>query len=119
NLLLNQTKIIEAGVTATTIAVGGNNYCIDVIVQANVLSSAVQWESAVPDGMECTVSEDVLVNLAEFTKLTHDKAGDAAEARPDIFPQNWAVAIIEGDLTTVNWVQQYNFMADGDTLVLT
>lgn len=119
NFSVNEAKLVSGGAMATTIAVAKNHYDFDVIVQINALSSAVTIDPALSELFAATTSEDVVVNLANFATYTYDKAGAIAEANPDATPDNWTVTVVDSDLIFFNWLYQYSFTADGDTLVLT
>lgn len=119
NLSVNEAKLVSAGMTATTIAVAGDHYSIDAIVQVNVLSVSTQVDEVLPTLFSMSTAENVLMNIAEYRQVTEDAAGKMAEANPGAMPQNWAVTVVESDLVFLNWLSQYNFTADGDTLVLT
>lgn len=119
NLTVNEAVLVGAGVTATTMAVNGNHYSLDVIVQVNALSSASTVDSELAELFGITANDDATVNLAKFTTITHDKGAQKAADNPDDTPDNWTITIVDSDLIFFNWLYQYSFTADGDSLVLT
>ncbi|WP_147276038.1 hypothetical protein [Pelagibacterium lacus] len=119
NLLVNEATLASAGVVATTIGLAGDYYCVDVVVQVNAIAVCADIDGGLPSGFTLSSAEDVLVNLAAFKTVTYDTAGKAAEANPGQMPDTWAVTTVDSDLISFNWLTQYNFMADGDSLTLT
>jgi hypothetical protein len=118
NLSVNQATIVDAGLSGTTLAVAGNTYEMDVIVQVNVLRDLDTVDSGfvLPQQDEL---ETIAVNVAQFVRETKDAAADRAEANPDLMPQNWQITTVEGDMIFFEWIYQYNFTSDSDCLALT
>lgn len=119
NLVVNEAQLITAGVTATTIAVSGDNYCLDVIVQVNAISSCADVETDLPASISFSSADDILLNLASFETITKSADEAAAKGGSGQMSDAWAVTIVDSDLISFNWLYQYNFIADGDSLVLT
>lgn len=119
NGAINEAKLVGAGVVANTIAVAQNHYSIDVIVQINAITSSAVIDPALAGIFSIDTAQDVLVNLANFSTVVLGEGEDAPELDPDIVPKSWSITIVDDDLIFFNWLYQYNFIADGDTLVLT
>src|SRR5690606_18772759 len=119
NLVVNEAQLITAGVTATTIAVSGDNYCLDVIVQVNAISSCADVETDLPASISFSSADDILLNLASFETITKSADEAAAKGGSGQMSDAWAGTIVDSDLISFNWLYQYNFIADGDSLVLT
>tara|TARA_R100000365_G_C2748172_1_gene79077 strand:+ start:1350 stop:3302 length:1953 start_codon:yes stop_codon:yes gene_type:complete len=118
NLSVNQATIINAGVSGTITAVAGDAYEMDVIVQVNVLRD----EDTVADGFPLAHLSDTsskAVNVASFVSQTKDAGAEKAEADIEAMPTDWQLSIIEEDLIFFNWIYQYNFTSDNDSLVVT
>lgn len=120
NLLLNEVSLVNAGVTATFVAVGGDYHAINAIIQTNIFSDHdlidPRFPGASNPGSEASTQA---LNVASFTAQVMDNAAAQQALNPGVFPTNWTVSIVHGDLAFVDWVKQYNFSSDSDTHVLT
>jgi hypothetical protein len=118
NLSLNQATIINAGLVGTTMAVEGNVYELDVIMQVN----AVQDIDTIDEGFAVLPGADMettATNVAQFIKNTTDIASERADLNPETMPSGWQVTIVEDDLIFFEWACQYNLTWDNDCLVAT
>lgn len=118
NLTVNQATIVNAGLTGTVVAVAGNAYELDVIVQTNVISDVDTISADFPLAA-ATELANVASNIAAFVTETRDAGGDKAELNPDLSPVNWQVTVVEGDMIFFEWIQQYTMQSDNDCLVMT
>ena len=114
NLMVNQTSITFAWLDAPVIAVMGDVIFLNIITQVNMLVEQGQYTglgaalgSATYNSAAITLQSSMPV--AEEGAAAAQGAGDALS-----FPVNWAVTRIDGDLLTVNYVQQYSFVTDHD-----
>lgn len=120
NLMLNEVSLINAGVTATFVAVGGDYHTINAIIQTNIFSDHDLIDPRFP-GSSNPASEagTQAHNVASFAAVAMDNAASQLALNPGAFPTNWTVSVVHGDLAFVDWVKQYNFTSDSDTHVLT
>ena len=119
NNMMNTAFINNSWLSSTVMAAVGNHVEINAIVQSNVWSD-VDAIGASVDGWKID-AEDVTgsFNIAMFTRIDPGAMDSAAPALSDSdFPKNWAVTTINGDLITMNWVQQFSFVTDDDIHVL-
>ncbi|MCE6967570.1 hypothetical protein [Cereibacter sphaeroides] len=103
NLAVNETLITLRWVDAPVIAVGGTVVELAAISQTNVMVS-----SALPG----TAPSGQAINAAAIEHLSSGGAGTAATGSGA--PEDWRIVTIDGDLTAMNWVQQYVFLGDMD-----
>ena len=120
NLMLNEVSLVNAGATATFVAIGGDYHAINAIIQTNIFSDHDLIDPRFP-GAGNPGSDDGTQahNVASFSAETMDNAAAQQALNPGVFPTNWTVSIVHGDLAFVDWVKQYSFMSDSDTHVLT
>lgn len=104
NLAINEALITLRWVDAPVIAVGGSVMDLSSISQTNVMVS-----TALPGA---TLAPSVAMNAASIGTVS-SQTGTAAPVSQDQ-PEGWNVVTIEGDLTAVNWIQQYVFLTDMD-----
>ncbi|MCE6958665.1 hypothetical protein LAZ40_06335 [Cereibacter sphaeroides] len=103
NLAVNETLITLRWVDAPVIAVGGTVVELAAISQTNVMVS-----SALPG----TAPSGQAINAAAIEQFSSGGAGTAAPGSGA--PEDWRIVTIDGDLTAMNWVQQYVFLGDMD-----
>lgn len=118
NLVWNEAAIVTAGLAPSVVAVVGDYHRIDAIYQTNVLRDLDTIDGNWP-AEYLSMGGNVVQNSATFTN--HDfetKNGEPAKADGG-FPAAWNVTSVEGDMIFLNWVSQYNFTSDNDTMVLT
>ena len=115
NTLVNSVALTNYDTTAKVIAVAGDCVELNAIVQVNA------WCDV--DSLGATVNEWQLggsteaFNIAMFTHVGLPDEEEGSE--PDGgFPIDWVVTKIEGDLVLMNWIQQFTFMTDEDTSIL-
>ncbi len=119
NSMMNTAFINNSWLSSTVMAAVGNHVEINAIVQSNVWSD-VDAIGASVDGWKID-AQDVTdsFNIAMFTRIDPGAMDSAAPVLSDSdFPKNWAVTTINGDLITMNWVQQFSFVTDDDIHVL-
>ncbi|TCU20823.1 hypothetical protein EV130_112203 [Rhizobium azibense] len=118
NVLANVVQVTETAIICPVTAVMGNYHQIDAISQFYVYSDRDEIASVFDRDDSAT---SVANNIAIFERSTYDDGNikttePAAEA---IFPTAWRVSVIEGDVSFVNWVEQYHFISDNDTMTVT
>ncbi|HEY4203120.1 MAG TPA: hypothetical protein VGM83_21415 [Devosiaceae bacterium] len=118
NLMVNEATVINAGLTTTILAVLGDYHQTDAIIQTNAYSDvdAVTPNLAAIAGDAASTTAQ---NIATFEHQTSSVQDDTATANPEVFPTNWQVCTVSGDLTFASWTTQISFALDNDMHVLT
>ncbi len=140
NTIVNLTDLAELGYGYDLIIVGGAMISVNWIHQTNVLidNDAVTYSGAFPAGVQ--LGDNLLFNGAQigavgidhYAEMTSNFAGateslaagattiDSDVAHDALFEgvDLLRVLYIEGDLTTVNWLEQTNIMGDSDQVHL-
>ncbi|WP_297107582.1 hypothetical protein [uncultured Devosia sp.] len=117
NFLVNEAAVVNAGLIGTHFVVGGDFHQLDAIIQTNSYADNDTISDDFPLAAKTGGTE--AVNMASFVQETLDVAGEAAEADPGIFPVNWQISIVSGDIIFLEWMKQLTFMSDQDVGVLT
>lgn len=119
NVVANIVSIVETSVMSSVTAVMGNYYQVDAITQAYVYND--QAGSPLNSGHHSAMDgpETVANNIAQFERSEYGAGSDDSDADSLIFPTAWRVSVIEGDVSFVHWIEQYNFVTDNDTLTVT
>ncbi|MGO4910552.1 type I secretion protein ATPase [Pseudorhodobacter sp. W20_MBD10_FR17] len=110
NTLINQTNISFGWLDAPVIAVMGDVISLNIISQTNMLIEHAQLGGA---GYASTSASYNSAFISLQSSASPIEAGGDTEANLTL-PWNWAVTRIDGDLLTVNHVQQYSFVTDLD-----
>jgi hypothetical protein len=122
NVVANIATLVNTGVMTSVTAVMGDYHQIDAITQAYIYSDRDEIDSVF------THSEDqaatVAFNIASFERTIYPGAENAAAdsqetGAPPIFPTAWRVSVLEGDVSFVHWIEQYQFVSDNDTMTIT
>lgn len=116
NTLINSAVLTNNWVATSVVAVVGNSYEINAIVQINAHCDTDAVSSSL-NGWALNNAPDECFNIATF-KHIDPSAGSAAPTAADGFPAAWVVTQVTGDLLITNWIQQYSFITDNDTTVL-
>lgn len=120
NMVTNIVGIVDTGIMASVTAVMGDYHQVDVISQVYVYSDRDEINSVLTDNSDSTHdSATVGMNVAMFERSIYDPGvqHDATDADGGpIFPTAWRVSVVEGDVSFVHWVEQYNFVTDNDTM---
>lgn len=113
NLSLNTATILDDHGHATALAVKGNAYTTDAILQVNVLASRAEVSAAGETLMRSIVTDgNEAHNAARIAD--HDTSG---LVRHLTFGTTAVVDRIDGDFYGVNVVQQMNVLSDNDVTV--
>ncbi|MBZ9795353.1 type I secretion protein [Mesorhizobium sp. ES1-4] len=116
NTMLNSAVLTNDWTGAPVIAVVGNVYEVNAIVQINERCDSAAVSSNL-NGWKLSNAPDESFNIATFKHI--DPSADSTASTPvGDFPAAWVVTQVTGDLVITNWLQQYNFMTDNDTTVL-
>ncbi|PST18872.1 hypothetical protein C7U60_18455 [Mesorhizobium plurifarium] len=118
NLVANTASIVGSAAAAPVTAVMGDYHQFDAISQSYVYADRDTLGGAIAG----TVSTTVALNIARFEgRETEARIPAEAEigAKAPVFPASWRVDVVEGDLSYVRWVEQYNFLSDNDSLTVT
>lgn len=140
NTVINLTNLLEIGFGYDLIIVGGNMISINWINQVNVLidNDMMSYTGIVPTSM--SGDDNLLFNAAmisgvgvdgygamqgNFAKAADDLAEggeniDRSVAHDSVFEgvDILRVLYIEGDFTTINWIEQTNILGDSDQVHL-
>lgn len=126
NVVANIVSLVNTGVMAPTMSVMGDYHQIDAITQAYIYSD--RDEIDIIFGTSENHSATAAYNIASFERSTYgtttDDAGSAdsgngGEPAPVIFPTTWSVSYVEGDVSFVHWIEQYQFITDNDQVTVT
>ncbi|MGO7449536.1 hypothetical protein ACC668_33415 [Rhizobium ruizarguesonis] len=121
NLLVNVASVINTGVIASVTAVMGNYHQVDAISQTFVYSDHDEFASALhASGHSAEEAGTVAKNIALFEHSTFEASSHAdTDAAEPTFPSSWRVSVIDGDVSFVQWIEQYHFVSDNDTMTVT
>jgi hypothetical protein len=112
NTLTNQAAIVSVGLTSTVLAVMGDYHQLDGIAQVNAFSDN---DAVSIPGLSASAGT-LAHNVASFVAQPADPG---PVPHPGMFPSDWQVTVIHGDLTIATWTSQYGFVTDRDVHVLT
>ncbi len=115
NMAVNHVSLVSNWLDAPVIAVAGDVFKLDAISQVNLL---VEHDWAPGIGGPASTA----VNAAELTLTpTGAEEGGAAAGGQGAagMPPMWSVVRIEGDVTQINWVDQFTFATDHDRATVT
>lgn len=119
NVLANEFSLVNTGVITPVTAVMGNYQQVDSIVQSWVYSDRDTVDDVVTKASDdhSTIAE----NIASFARTNYDTPPATAtnEDGSLAFPSAWRVSVVNGDVSFVNWVEQYQFMTDNDVMTVT
>ena len=140
NTVINLTDLSELGFGFDLIMIGGSMISVNWISQMNVLidNDTMTFTGDTPDGF--SGSDNLLFNSAMINSVGVDSYGemqsnfasasgdlanggltiDKSVAHDSVFEgtEILRVLYIEGDLTTINWVEQTNVLGDSDQVHL-
>ncbi|MGO6705024.1 hypothetical protein ACCS33_37605, partial [Rhizobium ruizarguesonis] len=121
NLLVSVASVINTGVIASVTAVMGNYHQIDAISQAFVYSDNDDIASTLhSSGHSAEDAGTVAKNIALFEHSTFEAPSHAdTDVGEPTFPTSWRVSVIDGDVSFVQWIEQYHFVSDNDTMTVT
>ncbi|MDV4158865.1 hypothetical protein ACCT14_31160 [Rhizobium brockwellii] len=121
NLLVSVASVINTGVIASVTAVMGNYHQIDAISQAFVYSDNDDIASTLhSSGHSAEDAGTVAKNIALFEHSTFEASSHAdTDVAEPTFPTSWRVSVIDGDVSFVQWIEQYHFVSDNDTMTVT
>lgn len=117
NLLVNEVVLQSLDTVSAHFAVAGDYWHINAIVQTNAYSDADSFDNGFSGQQALCQASTIAMNIASF--VHHDQV-QSTETSNDahVFPQNWQITIVSGDLIQMNWISQYSFMSDNDLHVL-
>lgn len=117
NVLINSATLVNDTLEGHVLAVAGDHFSLNVIVQTNAWSDSDSVGASM-SGWNCSTSGTNAFNIAS---LEHKPINTASEEPSNggalTFPKAWAVTEITGDFISMNWVQQLNFVIDHDTVI--
>ncbi len=119
NKMVNDVVMNVSWLDAPVISVMGDVVALNLISQANVLAEHATFNGVLQGSLSTTFNVAMMSSTSQFAgaETTEGSPEQPVEDNEDIYmglPKNWAVTRIEGDVLTVNWVQQYSFMTDDD-----
>lgn len=122
NLVANIASVVNTAVISSVTAVMGDYHQVDAITQVYVYSDNDTIASVFHSSADAAGSAGVTAyNIASFERDTFQSAQPqtTVDAHGDpIFPMAWRVSVIEGDVSFVNWIEQYHFVTDNDTMTV-
>ena len=119
NKMVNDVVMNISWLDAPVISVMGDVVDLNLISQVNVLAEHATFNGVLQGSLSTTFNVAMMSSTSQFAgaETTDGSPEQPVEDNEDIYmglPKNWAVTRIEGDVLTVNWVQQYSFMTDDD-----
>jgi len=121
NVVANVAALTSVGIVAPVMSVMGNYHQVDVIAQATIYSDVDDDNrdvDGVAEGHGGATTQ--AFNIASFQEMLFDAGGDeAGDGGAPVFPTDWIVSRIDGDVCFMQWIEQYNFVTDNDQLVVT
>lgn len=120
NTLVNSAVVVTSWTGTPVMAVIGDHLDLDIISQINVHSD-IDSISAQFDSWSTSPSVSTLAfNIASVINAQASPDGAAAAGAAGLaFPDFWVVTKITGNLISLNWAEQINFVTDNDVSTLT
>jgi hypothetical protein len=118
NTVINNAVVVNEWVSAEVMAVIGDHYSLNAIVQINGTCDADSVGSAIGGWPFDPGGENESFNIAMFKHI--DPSAGETDATPDAppsFPAYYVVTEISGDLLMMNWIEQYAFVMDNDIVI--
>ncbi|MDG4650317.1 hypothetical protein P6F26_17860 [Roseibacterium sp. SDUM158017] len=112
NLVTNETTIAQAWIDAPVIAVAKDVIRLDAVSQVNAMAVA-------PGALGGTTPSQMLNGVSLAFEAAPGPGDPAAPNAAGVFPVDWTIVRVEGDVVAVNWVQQYVFATDFDRAEIT
>ncbi|MBT1158843.1 type I secretion protein [Aminobacter anthyllidis] len=118
NSVINNAVVVNEWVSAEVIAVMGDHFSLNAIVQINGTCDVDSVGAAVGGWPFDPGGENQSFNIAMFKHIdpSADTGGEAAPP-PAGFPAYYVVTEISGDLLMMNWIEQYAFVMDNDVVI--
>jgi hypothetical protein len=119
NTMVNSAVLTNNWLGGNVMAAVGDCVKINAIVQVNAWSDSDAIGSCVSDWRFDPTEATKAFNIAMFARVD-PAAGKAtsSDASAGDFPKHWAVTKIDGDLISMNWIEQFSFVTDNDIHVL-
>lgn len=129
NVSANIVNLTDVGIVSPVLSVMGDYHQLNVISQSYVYSDhgSLLHDSG-SDGSSDALTDPfhslgtTSINLATFTHSDWGQSAssnNSADNDDPVFPQSWRVSVVDGDVSFVNWIEQYNFVTDNDQMKLT
>ena len=115
NLLINSVSVTNNWLVSPVLATVGDHVEINAVIQINVWCDSDMTGSSLGGWTLAESDPTQAFNIAMFDRI--DRAAENP-APVGEFPKHWVVTEYEGDLTIVNWIEQFTFMLDNDICVL-
>jgi hypothetical protein len=119
NTMVNSTVLTSNWLASPVMASVGDCVEINAIVQVNAWSDADAIGSCVSGWKFDPTEATEAFNIAMFARVDPAAGkGTPSDASAGEFPKHWAVTKIDGDLISMNWIEQFSFVTDNDVHVL-
>ncbi|MBB3645004.1 hypothetical protein FHX14_001174 [Rhizobium sp. BK619] len=121
NFVINVASVINTAVITSVTAVMGDYHQVDAVSQSFVYSDNDDIASALrASAHSAEEAGTVAKNIAVFQQSTFEASSHAeTDAADPTFPTSWRVSVIDGDVSFVQWIEQYHFVSDNDTMTVT
>jgi len=121
NVLANIVQITDTSVISSVTAVMGNYHQIDAITQTYIYSDRDDFGGVFDKSHSAST---VANNIASFQRSVYDDGGSqhsssSGDGHDPAFPTAWRVSVVDGDVSFVNWIEQYHIINDNDTMTIT
>ncbi|MCZ7859240.1 hypothetical protein O9X81_21810 [Agrobacterium salinitolerans] len=121
NVVANIATLVNTGVMTSVTAVMGDYHQIDAITQAYIYSDRDEIDSVFTRAEDQAAT--AAFNIASFERSVYPGAENTENnqdnGEPPVFPTAWRVSVLDGDVSFVHWIEQYQFVSDNDTLTIT
>lgn len=118
NLMVNEVVLKSLDSVSAHFAVAGNYCRIDVIIQTNAYSDTDTFENGFSAQQPLCQPSTNAMNIANFVHKADQVQSEESSDGAPVFPQNWQITIVSGDLIQMDWISQYSFISDNDMHVL-
>lgn len=120
NVVANFAGIVDTNMITPLMAVMGDYHSINSISQIYIYSDHDKVEGVSNDSSNSVMDAPTIgKNIAIFA---HDQfnpgAAEQWDANSHSMPSAWHVSVVEGDVSFVHWIEQYNFLSDNDSMTV-
>ncbi|WP_353647071.1 type I secretion protein [Mesorhizobium sp. WSM2240] len=118
NTMVNSAVLTNNWLGGGVMAAVGDCVEINAIVQVNAWSDSDAIGLCVSGWKFDPAEATKAFNIAAFARVDPAAGKEAPGDASADFPKHWAVTKIDGDLISMNWIEQFSFVTDNDTHVL-